>query len=314
MFIFFTLWFGWDSCIENLLITDPHLHELWLLFYSMYLIISIAYWMHWKTMVYLFWFIKIIYMVAMHIKFGFMNYIFYLGVASASIFFPFIGVILSKIVLSFMDLLHQNKELVFTIQHILHIFPEAVLIQTKEKSDELKLKFINQTAQVEILDHVKQADNKIEDILNIFVRESNFNSEDGTWTIDDQTNLLKLRDVLDRHRALLDENITPTTSIEVIGDESLASEVQFYDFKTIKVKWESCNDSLMHVLLNTTQVKKYEKEKALNKCLQLMFSSVSHEFRTPLNAFSNALNLIELNIGSLMETIKRHNFQDQKFK
>ena len=136
--------------------------------------------MHWKTMVYLFWFIKAIYMIAMHIKFGFMNYIFYLGVASASIFFPFIGVILSKIVLSFMDLLHQNKELVLTIQHILHIFPEAVLIQTKEKSDELKLKFINQTAQVEILDHVKQADNKIEDILNIFVRESNFNSEDGT--------------------------------------------------------------------------------------------------------------------------------------
>ena len=253
-------------------------------------------------------------MVAMHIKFGFMNYIFYLGVASASIFFPFIGVILSKIVLSFMDLLHQNKELVLTIQHILHIFPEAVLIQTKEKSDELKLKFINQTAQVEILDHVKQTDSKIEDILNIFVRESNFNSEDGTWTIDDQTNLLKLRDVLDRHRALLDENITPTTSIEVIGDESLASEVQFYDLKTIKVKWESCDDSLMHVLLNTTQVKKYEKEKALNKCLQLMFSSVSHEFRTPLNAFSNALNLIELNIESLMEAIKRHNFQDQKLK
>ena len=100
----------------------------------------------------------------------------------------------------------------------------------------------------------------------------------------------------------------------MIGDESLASEVQFYDLKTIKVKWESCDDSLMHVLLNTTQVKKYEKEKALNKCLQLMFSSVSHEFRTPLNAFSNALNLIELNIESLMETIKRHNFQDQKLK
>ena len=69
-----------------------------------------------------FWIIKGIYLFAMHLRFGFMNYIFYLGIASAIIFLPFIGVILSKIVLSFMELLHQNKELVLTIQHILQFF------------------------------------------------------------------------------------------------------------------------------------------------------------------------------------------------
>ena len=70
----------------------------------------------------------------------------------------------------------------------------------------------------------------------------------------------------------------------------------------------------MHVFLNTTQVKKYEKEKALNKCLQLMFSSVSHEFRTPLNAFSNALNLLEINDSTLLEVLRGNNLIDSRLK
>ena len=59
----------------------------------------------------------------------------------------------------------------------------------------------------------------------------------------------------------------------------------------------------MHVFINTTHIKKFEKERSLNKCLQLMFSSVSHEFRTPLNAFSNALNLLEYNWKSISNII-----------
>lgn len=45
-----------------------------------------------------------------------------------------------------------------------------------------------------------------------------------------------------------------------------------------------------------------------------MFSSVSHEFRTPINAFSNALNLLETNNHSLNYIEKRIDEDHQDIK
>ena len=56
----------------------------------------------------------------------------------------------------------------------------------------------------------------------------------------------------------------------------------------------TCIALLIQHLLN-----KLEKEKATNKWLHVMFSSISHEFRTPINAFTNALSLIELMVESI---------------
>ena len=75
---------------------------------------------------------------------------------------------------------------------------------------------------------------------------------------------------------------------------------KFYNVKTMQVDWNDNSNSYIHVFVNTTAVKHFEMEKARNECLQLMFSSVSHEFRTPINAFSNSMQLIELNYHSLI--------------
>jgi len=46
-----------------------------------------------------------------------------------------------------------------------------------------------------------------------------------------------------------------------------------------------------------------------------MFSSVSHEFRTPINAFSNAVDLLEYNFAILQEMAShRANSTDQVTK
>ena len=58
------------------------------------------------------------------------------------------------------------------------------------------------------------------------------------------------------------------------------------------------------MFVNTTHIKNFETEKARNECLQIMFASVSHEFRTPLNAFINSVMLLENNYLSLHEKIK----------
>lgn len=72
-----------------------------------------------------------------------------------------------------------------------------------------------------------------------------------------------------------------------------------YQMKTIKVFWEENENAFMHVFINLTSMKKLEKEKATNKCLHIMFSSVSHEFRTPINAFTSALTLLHANTERL---------------
>lgn len=55
----------------------------------------------------------------------------------------------------------------------------------------------------------------------------------------------------------------------------------------------------MHMFINTNDIKKLEKQKAINKCQHIMLSSVSHEFRTPINAFSNSLELLKLSFEKL---------------
>jgi signal transduction histidine kinase len=56
----------------------------------------------------------------------------------------------------------------------------------------------------------------------------------------------------------------------------------------------------MHIFVDITNVKKLEEEKAKIKCQNIMLASVSHEFRTPLNAFGNSLQLIKLKVDELI--------------
>ena len=62
--------------------------------------------------------------------------------------------------------------------------------------------------------------------------------------------------------------------------------------KTLKINWEGNKNSFMHVLINTTSIVKLEEAKNDIRCQKIMFTSASHEFRTPLNAILNSLNFI----------------------
>ena len=61
----------------------------------------------------------------------------------------------------------------------------------------------------------------------------------------------------------------------------------------------------MHVFVDITNVKRLEKEQTTNRCLHIMFSSISHEFRTPLNAFANAVDLININFDMIEKVLER---------
>ena len=77
---------------------------------------------------------------------------------------------------------------------------------------------------------------------------------------------------------------------------SIGIENQEYDqflVKTVKINWEGNRNSYMHVLVNITSVVQLEEAKNDIKCQKIMFTSASHEFRTPLNAILNSLDFVK---------------------
>jgi len=69
--------------------------------------------------------------------------------------------------------------------------------------------------------------------------------------------------------------------------------------KTMKVTWDNDPNALMHIFIDSTNVRKLEEERAKNHCQKIMFASVSHEFRTPLNSFENSLDLISVCLNKM---------------
>ena len=98
---------------------------------------------------------------------------------------------------------------------------------------------------------------------------------------------------------------------DIEGDD----EAKWFIVKTLKISWEQSSESYMHVFVNTTHIKKLEKANATNHWQRVMFSSISHEFRTPINAFSNALTLLDKNNDEIEKFVRnqpmnRKNVQD----
>ena len=85
-----------------------------------------------------------------------------------------------------------------------------------------------------------------------------------------------------------------------------SKEDSYFNVKSTKVNWNNHKDSYMHVFVNTTQVKKLEKERANREYQQIMFASLSHELRTPLNAFSNSLGLIQFTFNEIKSKFDKY--------
>lgn len=72
----------------------------------------------------------------------------------------------------------------------------------------------------------------------------------------------------------------------------------------MKIDYENFKKSFVHVFANITDTKKYENKRTTNKLLQMMFLSVTNQFRTPLNAFTNVLQILEANYISELEILQ----------
>ena len=234
-------------------------------------------------------------------------------------------------------LLKEKRDLIHTIKTILQIFPEGVLIRSLDPiSLRVITKFANQAIQKQIWDfgdmHSQEEENdqgtqndqkiskkdyphiELKKEVQISVSNSNKEGDDSsTFTLNEflvnqeqkfENNIAEDEDTLQTEQAI--DIIKPKEESEECKDllENETESVSF-NVKTIKVTWDKVKQSYLHVFINTTEVKKLAKVKAINKWQEIMFASVSHEFRTPINAFSNALSMIKFNFNKVREVLEK---------
>jgi len=207
------------------------------------------------------------------------------------VIYPIFSLIMTKFVVSLIVILHQNQELINSSKHILEIFPEAVIIRgfDQEKGYVSEL-FSNLAAKTQIIDEAIEL-NATFSVIKLKDDSDNFKHEDNNGYIQ----LLEQRE--GNHPNLNDDEeddlqIKQTFNMDK-SSETAQNESRFYSIKTIEVSWQECQKAYMHVFIDTTHIKKLEKERAVNKCQHIMFSSISHELRTPLNAFINAIDFLK---------------------
>ena len=318
IFFFYILLIGIIMTHEGLQYDEYKFHETWLVFYSVYLIISIATWFHWKKMVLLFWPIQLYNFVMLHITYEYISTYFYCGYAIIVILLPLIWMVIARLLLGFIMMIHNNRDLIETIKKILEVFPEGIIIQSFDKdSQSLVVKFTNNTAAKEIINYEDHYGKPIDYEQLSFVVKSTDNIAESNLLNQENSNIkeLSLSDLLQSQieNTILNETEV-VNSVELLNkqksnsDES--SDSKFYSIKTLCVKLKNNKNSYIHVFNNTTTLKKFEQEKARNECIHLMLSSISHEFRTPINAFSNSVLLLESNYMVMLQRLKNHKYRD----
>ena len=303
MFPLFILFFGSALTYENTMSKEFKIYEIWLIFYFFWTIISITICFDWKQIVLSFWIVKFNYWIVMNWIYDSLGFQFYIGIAYVCLTYPIISLLITKKILELLKLIQENKQLIEMIKIILKSFPEAVIIQDLNQiTKSSTIKFANDVAKSEILTYTDPEECKLD--------ESKLDSE-VTLINDDQINDDKGISFSVSSLFSQEANRADIEDNEVINNVMIkqhgvinADDAQCFTVKTMKVNWEHSNNAYMHVFINTTHIKKLANAKATNEWLRVMFSSISHEFRTPINAFSNALSLLESNNDAVDKLVK----------
>ena len=237
-----------------------------------------------------------------------------MGILLTWVFYPIIWIFISFKLKELIILNKTNKDLIHTIQTILQVFPEWVIIRSlDERTQQTIVKFANNLASRFLIGDSSQENNFLQ-ITEInpqisqesvserecFINLDEFLIKQELFIKDDMLNwaeqIIKIKQTMDQIQDQFRRN----------EDFDRLKEDSYFNVKSTKVNWSNDKDSYMHVFVNTTQVKKLEKERANREYQQIMFASLSHELRTPLNAFSNSLCLVQLTFDEIKSQIDKY--------
>ena len=208
-------------------------------------------------------------------------------------------------------MIHNNQDLIKTIKKILEVFPDGIIIQSYDaKTQKFVVKFANNSAAKEIINSEDSYGKPVDDNkLSFDVKYDTTHHENASF--ENQNKLPQdwsFSELLQSQiQAIIANKIEASNWVEFVErmkarDEDFSRK--FFNVKTQLVKWENNPNSYIHIFNNTSTLKKFETEKARNECIQLMLASISHEFRTPINAFSNSLLLLESNYQTVLKKLQ----------
>lgn len=195
----------------------------------------------------------------------------------------------------------KNEKLVNETKKLLTIFPNGVIIHSGFTANKFQTVFSNEQFKNQILGIHRQ--------LSLFESiEINFEQSEDDVGNSISMNLKKL---LKRHQHKIRGNeIVHQDKVKIVchpSDSALtdnnrddAAVERIFNIKSMKVEWDD-KPCFMHVFVDTTDIVKLEEANNNIRCQKIMFTSASHEFRTPLNAITNSLKLID---GCLEDVVK----------
>ena len=172
-----------------------------------------------------------------------------------------------------MDWNSCNKDLVHTIQIILKVLPEGVIIRSVDPiTQRVITEFANDYAHKFIKENNGDISISEDHILKIVKSSASppSNSSDNLWSLNDFLNYQEEK--IEDHEDYIGEMVEIKELIERLEErkdftrnnlqnEDQENDVWYYNIKSVKVRWMN-KDSFVHMFVDTTQVKKLAEERA----------------------------------------------------
>ncbi|CAI2358825.1 unnamed protein product [Moneuplotes crassus] len=290
--------------IENCSFEEFRIYEMWIIWYMEALAFCLSYCFHPIYIIIPFVLVQLEFLAMTYYNFGLINESLITVLIFSVILFLAIACFISYIFKSQIELIYQNQELSQTIKYILQVLPEGVLISSF-KDGKPTIKYANEKAQEQLFEN-----QPLEDTPTSRIKLRCKESPKCDLSLDasefDQP-AIKIGRILDQIQHEIDRTQVPVSKqiqVEVADNAHASLQTSFvYTLKSIPVNWDKCDRAYLHVVSDITSLKELEKQKATNQCMHIMFSSVSHEFRTPLNSFANTLKLLGVHLGNLNDQI-----------
>jgi K+-sensing histidine kinase KdpD len=185
--------------------------------------------------------------------------------------------------------IYLNKKQASETQRVLEVFPHGVIIHSGDNEAKFNVNFTNH----EFKEQIRCIQDRVEELLQVRVLDGQKDSE---------TNLVKF--LVSKQEELIGDNVTELKKLTVkwkqnihhrrrlfeseVSDEE--NEKKVFTVKSMRVNWHG-KQSFMHVFFINSDILKLEEANNNIQLQKIMFASVSHEFRTPLNAIIHSFNL-----------------------
>jgi K+-sensing histidine kinase KdpD len=249
-----------------------------------------------KANMFVFWLGWVYYFYRLHTDRGMMTIVYVLWGFMSVIYF-IISSFLSYVNLKSLNKeIYQNKKQARETQRLLEVFPHGVIIRSGDCEMNFRIDFTNNEFNQQIhsirnmvkkLKEVDVIDEECKTSLHDFLC-----SKESDLVGDEVIEQKKLTVKYQQNEAARSQPHPSRENFDEKWD-------QVFTVRSIKVDWNG-KTSYMHVFFVNNDILRLEEANNNIKLQKIMFASVSHEFRTPLNAIIHSYHLSSISFDNLM--------------